>query len=799
MTRLINWLAALVLTGLLAACGGGGGSAGTPSLGGGSGGSGGTVITPAASDLVLVLSAGNVANTGAESVVATVTAIDANRNALAGVPVTVSVNANAVATPSGTKTDTKGQVTASIGIGADRSLRTITVTAISGSVTRTASLEVRDAGGAAIAASDLILTLSSPTIATSGTQTVTATATALDARRNVLSGADVSLSVDANAVLVPSGSATNAQGVVTGTIGIGGDTAIRTITVTARSGATVRTATLQVTTVAGVGPRVASDLTLTLSAPRVSNSGTATISATATAVDANRNALSGIPVTIKVDSSAVATVSGTTTDVKGEVTAVVGIGADRSNRVITVTATSGTLTMSRSFVVDGAELRAAFSPRVTAASTGNLVEYTLVDTNALPMVGQVISVTAPGLPGASGTTDANGKFTYRYTAPAADFTLTATAAGVSKLVTVEVGGGGVAPATIAVKSASVTASPSVATVNVAGSTANQVELRALFFGDTNQPIPRMRVRFDLDGNASSSDGTVSWLGGTYAYSDANGAARGTFTPGQRSSPTNGVTVRICFDLIDFAVGTCPNEARTTLTVVQEALAVSIRTNELIKEGPAKLTYIKEFVVMVVDSAGQAKPDVLITPSIDLPAYYKGFYVWNGIRWVQQMTLLTTENYQWDAAATPAQWIQLGATTQPSCPQEDANRNGIREAGTGAATPALSGRSEDLNWNGELDARKSDVAIKMVGSAKTDSNGLAVLQIEYGKDLASWVDYVITVTAAGVSGTEGRARYSGLRYGLGNLPYLGSAVTDENTAPAFVVSPYGRAAVCTDPK
>ena len=63
-----------------------------------------------------------------------------------------------------------------------------------------------------------------------------------------------------------------------------------------------------------------------------------------------------------------------------------------------------------------------------------------------------------------------------------------------------------------------------------------------------------------------------------------------------------MSIRICYDLNDFAVGTCPNEARTVLTVVQEALAVSIQTNELIKEGAAKLTYIKEFVVMVVDSA-----------------------------------------------------------------------------------------------------------------------------------------------------------------------------------------------------
>ena len=113
-------------------------------------------------------------------------------------------------------------------------------------------------------------------------------------------------------------------------------------------------------------------------------------------------------------------------------------------------------------------------------------------------------------------------------------------------------------------------------------------------------------------------------------------------------------------------------------------------------------------------------------------------------------------------------------------------------------PALALREEDLNWNGSLDARKSDVAIKMVSSSKTDANGLAIVQIEYGKDVATWVDFVITVTASGISGTEARATYSGLRYGLGNLSAPGDAFTDEFAAPAFAVSPYGRATQCTNP-
>jgi hypothetical protein len=336
-------------------------------------------------------------------------------------------------------------------------------------------------------------------------------------------------------------------------------------------------------------------------------------------------------------------------------------------------------------------------------------------------------------------------------------------------------------ATVVPVSASLTPTPSVVSVNTAGSNTNQVELRALFLGTNNQAVPNIRVKFSLD-PANSSDGAVTQGGGaTYAYSDNSGIARGTFTPGQRSSPTNGVTVRACWDTGDFdTAATCPaNRTLTaTLTIASEALSVNIRTNNLIKTGAAGLTYIKEFVVMVVDAAGQAKPDILITPSVDLTAYYKGRYFYNGTVWAQRPTLADTENWIWNSSTTT--WGRgTTPTSQPACPNEDVNRNGVLEAG------------EDLNRNGDIDPRKSDVAIKMIGSPRTDANGLAILQIEYGQNVASWVDFAITVTASGISGTESRARYVGGLYGLGNLPYPASAVADQNIPPAFVISPYGK--------
>ena len=810
MRMLKAWLSVAALS-LVAACGGGGGSSGDPVLGGGTGGGGGTPGAVSATDLVLVLSAGTVANTGAETVVATATALDGNRNTIPGVPVTISVDSSALATPSAAVTDETGSLTATVGIGSDRTSRVITVTARSGNLTKTAALQVTDAGGGGTA-SDIVLVLSSANMKNDGTETITASVTALDAKRNTVANVPVTVSVDSGLV-TPAGATTGANGVLTATLSTVDNPTNRTVTVTATSGTLVKTQTFTVSPSSNAGTAVASDLSLVLNANTVGNGGTSAIVATVTAVDANRNALPGIPVTISVDSSAVAAVSGSVTNAQGVVTATVGIGADRTNRVITVSATSGALTRSASFRVIGAKLTATFAPLIDAGSSGNQVQYTLVDTNGNAMPGQPISITGVSLPSVTATTDGAGKYTYTYNAPTTSgtLTLTASAAGDSLMETIQIqqsGAGSVAPAPQAPLSASVTPSPSVVSVNTAGSSSNQVELRALFLGANNQPIPRVRVRFDLDGNANSSDGVTSWLGGNYAYSDTTGVARGTFTPGLRSSPTNGITVRACYSTTDFDVNTCPNAVRATLTVTSEALSVSIRTNELVGTGTADLTYVKQFVVLVVDAAGQAKPDVQITPSVDLPAYYKGYFSFVGDRWVQFLTLYTadarpgtgaisTEHYSWNAGARA--WSQnAGVTTQPSCPNEDVNRNGVREAGAvGGAAPALSAREEDLNWNGELDPRKADVAIKMVGSSRTDANGLAIVQIEYGKNLASWVDFVITVTAGGISGTEARAKFTGLLYGLGGLPYPVSDVNERDRTPAFVVSPYGVGRSCQD--
>ena len=102
MKKLLKIWTAMAVIALTASCGGGDENAGTPPFGtgSGSGGSTGDTGTPAA-DLIVTLSTAQLPNTGSATADISVTAIDASRNAISGVPVTISADGNAVVTVSG--------------------------------------------------------------------------------------------------------------------------------------------------------------------------------------------------------------------------------------------------------------------------------------------------------------------------------------------------------------------------------------------------------------------------------------------------------------------------------------------------------------------------------------------------------------------------------------------------------------------------------------------------------------------------------------------------------------------------
>lgn len=506
----------------------------------------------------------------------------------------------------------------------------------------------------------------------------------------------------------------------------------------------------------GGTPTVA-DLVLNVSATQIFNTTSSSVTVNATAIDANRNAVADVPVTISADADAIVTASATNTNSTGSVSATLTIGSNRSNRLITVTAVSGSIARSATVQVVGATISSVLAPAVLApGGTGN-VQYRVVDQAGNAMANQDVSISAAGLTPAqaTGRTGSNGEYVFNYTAPgtAGSYQINATIAGDTDSQTLQVQSNSTVPnVTTAITSASVSANPSVVAVNTVGGNSNRAELRALFLGAGNVPIPNVRVTFDLNGDPQNIGGTFTAGGdGQILYSDANGVVTTAYVPGTRSSPTDGVTVRACYGTSDSDPNllNCTTSALQSLTVTSEPLSVTIGTNAQIVVNT--LTYTKQFVVTVVDSSGAAKPDVNIVAAVDLLSYRKGEYNVGGSAWVKISDHL--------------------------CLNEDGNRNGVLEGG------------EDRNSNGALEPRKADVSISLL-SSRTDSKGSVVLEVTYPQDRGSWIDALITVTASGIAGTEGRATYL-----MDPIPVDANAIRNTSNPPAFVVSPYGRVADC----
>ena len=518
----------------------------------------------------------------------------------------------------------------------------------------------------------------------------------------------------------------------------------------------------------GNGTSTAADLIVTASSARLPNTASGSVAITVTAIDATRNTVSSAPVTIGADNGGVVTADGVKTSGTGVVTATLSAGDDRSIRVITITATSGAISKTTTVQVSGTTITSVLVPAVVSPSAPGEVQYLVVDDAGTAMANQSVQVVATGLTPAqaAGVTGANGEYTFAYVAPATpgNYVITTNIAGKSDVRTVQVQPTSTVPVvTTTIASASVSANPSVIAVNVPGSQANRSEIRALFVGANNQPIPNVRVRFDLAGDVNSIGGAFT-TGSTTLYSDANGIVTSAFVPGSRSSPTDGVTVRACYGVSDTDPNLtgCLTSKSATLTVTSEALGVSIGTNELIIV--KSLTYVKEFIVTVVDSAGVAKADVNLNVSLDLPNYRKGFMRGPG---------------GWYKAKDDLPGSPPAVGDRAICLNEDKNRNGVLEAG------------DDDNGDLKLSPRKPDVVISLLQS-KTRADGTAVLQIEYAKDHALWVDALITVSASGVAGSEGRDSRL-----VAPVPADSASIKSTDT-PAYSVSPYGTASVCNDP-
>ncbi|MFZ2393540.1 Ig-like domain-containing protein, partial [Rhodoferax sp.] len=503
-----------------------------------------------------------------------------------------------------------------------------------------------------------------------------------------------------------------------------------------------------------------SDFVLLLSKNSINNSGTDSAQLTVTAVDANRNIVSGASVVVTTDQTSVFAPGGTSvTDASGKYVGTLTIGSDKTDRDVTVSVAINGIIKRTKVRVTGSRLSIQASPSAPTPNHSMTVAATLIDSagNPIPEADVTLSGTVPGLQDVKLVTDLKGQVSKTLLAPSASgvFLISASGSGVnaadyslnvfSSAIPVAIIPDGITP--------SLSASPNVVPVNSAGSTANQSTLRFLFLDNTNSPVKNVRVRFD-DVTTGLANVSASISSGTSTlYTDGSGTVSVQYIPGQNSSPTNGVTVRACYSANDFATSECPKVVNVNLTTVGQALAVSVGDDNLLAVGTGG-TYIKKFVVTVADSAGRAVVNAPVAISVDLTHYGKGTYS-SGYLDVNNLPVnaLTVVPFNLKAA------YPADNSTDPAvlpvqrvwCPNEDINRNGNVDP-----LENING-SVDTNGQPTLDPRKADLIVSYADPAvtKTNTDGVLVIKVEYSQRFATWLAYRVIATT-NVSGSQGMA-------------------------------------------
>jgi hypothetical protein len=187
--------------------------------------------------------------------------------------------------------------------------------------------------GTNVTPSDLLVsvtTVSASGLKDVGTETATIKVTAVDANRNVLADAPVTIVPDNSAVATVSGTTTDATGIVTGEIGIGEDRTNRTISVVVTSGSITKTVAI---------PVVGAKLTATLNPAVVVPGATGKIQYHLS--DANNAPIGGVTVAL----SGAFTASGATDD-NGDF--IYSYTAPATEQVLSVSAKAGGAEVSSS-------------------------------------------------------------------------------------------------------------------------------------------------------------------------------------------------------------------------------------------------------------------------------------------------------------------------------------------------------------------------------------------------------------------------------------------------------------------
>ena len=596
------------------------------------------------------------------------------------------------------------------------------------------------------AVASLQLLASSSQIASSGTTTVELTAIVLSASRQTISGKTVTFSPGSDTTAfvnnISASGVSDANGLVTAKLNLGGNKANRTITVTATSESVTATNSVDVTgttvTISGNGS-LAFGATTTLAFSVKDSAGNALKDMTVSVTSQNGNTIVLTPASGITNSSGQITAAVTATSAGSDAITATAAGA---SAVQTLTISSA------SFAFTAPALVAPATTIDIPLNTARAVAINWKDAGVAQSNKAVTFTASRGaILGSPSTTDAAGD--------TPGVTVSSTTAGPS-IITAS-GPGGTPAATLDVvfvatsaSSATVQAIPGTVGVTTGSSTQtnNSATIAVQVRDAANNLVKNAGVSFTI--TTDPSGGRLTSSSGT---TDVSGSTSVTYVAGGTSSAQNGVTISATVNTIG-GVAIAPVTGSTTLTVGGQSLLVRLGTDN--KVGGTNPVNVKTYVAVVTDAAGIGVVGSTVQFAMRPSRYSKGYFVPDFVNKI---------------------WNQIITAT---CPNEDLNFNGILDPGEGLVTfPA-----------GVTPALLPGAIAAVNASATTDASGIATATITYPKDHSYWSEVTLE---ARTSVTTNDPPTQVVFY----LPGPGIEYNDPAIAPPGQVSPYGRNASCAD--
>jgi hypothetical protein len=520
------------------------------------------------------------------------------------------------------------------------------------------------------------------------------------------------------------------------------------------------------------------DIVVSVDKTLVNNNAPTAVQLTVQAVSANRNAVVGVSGVVElIDVPGGASLSGGpfVTDDAGQFKAAIATGSNKTNRAVTLKVTVGGVAKETAFTIGGSTLQVTLVPGSPIPGATVTLEVTALDSANGAISGENISLSGfSEVNSLTKITNTQGKAVFTFKAPANAGSYSLSAAGVGatsdKSFQVIPTGAGALPSAIGpIISASLSANPAVIGVNAVG-TENRAQLRAIFLTTGNTPVQNVRVRYEIIPGSSGAvlgAGESISSGTSIVLSDNTGATLVDYIAGSRSSPNGGVSVRACYDLSDFAVGTCPNIVTANFTVAAKPLSLTMGDNNLLEKADQNTTYIKRFVLVVADSAGQPVPNAQVSFSVDIYKYGKGVF---GADYPSDfiLTLPNGATRSVDVVPQDNQVNDISPGRNSWCINEDLNRNGNIDG------------SEDSNGSGSLEPRLADVTISSdTPGNKTDSNGVLLIKVRYPQNVGTWLAYAVKATAL-AEGSQGTVVKR----------YITDVAQTDIVNGSFLTAPYG---------